>query len=92
MESEWDSDPLILLHAAIIMGIGKNEVMIFIKRVLFEVKAWGIDMSAQNPKAFDKRLFADDEGADVLVLVDEIDFVAWLDASKLGRFFKASCF
>ena len=75
VDSHRNGHPLVLLDAAVIMGVEVAEAVALIERILLDVDAGRIDMGAQNIHAAFDRLLTDmveDQGLAVVLGVDLI--------------------
>ena len=61
VDRKGKSYPLILLNAAIIMGIQISQVCILVQRILFDIQTRGINMCSQNVHSMGNLLFSDME-------------------------------
>ena len=75
MDSERNRHPLVFLDTTVIMGIQIGKTAILIKRILFYVKARGINVRPQNIHAFRHRLLSDLEHHDRFIHPDGIYIV-----------------
>ena len=83
VQRERLGDPLVLLDAAVVVGIQIGQVGILIEGVLLHVDAGGIDVRAQDVHALLHRLFADDEQQENLVHPVAVHLVAGLELPVL---------
>ena len=81
VKRQGDGGPLILLDAAVVMGLEESEVSILIKRIGLEVEPRGVDMGGDYLCAALKALFAEYAQDEGLALVVVINLVAGLVAA-----------
>ena len=78
VEGQRDGGPLVLLDAAVVVGLEEREFLLLIERVRFEVKARGVDVGRRDAQTFREGLLAEGRQDDALVPVDAVDAVAGL--------------
>ncbi len=83
VEGQRDGGPLVLLDAAVVVGLEEREFLLLIERVRFEVKARGVDVGRRDAQTFREGLLAEGRQDDALVPVDAVDAVAGLVGSAL---------
>ena len=76
VEGQRDGGPLVLLDAAVVVGLEEREFILLIKRVRLEVEARGVDVGRRDAQTLVQGLFAEDRQDDALVPVDAVDAVA----------------
>ena len=83
VEGQRDGGPLVLLDAAVVVGLEEREFLFFIERVRFEVEPRGVDVGRRDAQTLVQGLFAEDRQDDALVPVDAVDAVAGLVGFRL---------
>ena len=76
VEGQRDGGPLVLLDAAVVVGLEEREFLLLIERVRFEVEPRGVDVGRGDVQALGEGLFAEHRQDDALVPVDAVDAVA----------------
>ena len=96
MERQRLSDPLVLLNAAVIVGIQVGQTLVFIQRILLHVNPGRVDVGTQNVHALAHGLLADDEEHNVLLHPHPVHPVTSLELFTLGndliQVTESSCF
>ena len=82
MDGKRECQPLVLLDAAIVMGVQVDHLVLLINRVGLGVQPGRIDMGAKDAHAFLNRFPADPVQGDALSHLVAIDLVAWLQAGN----------
>ena len=75
MQGQRQRDPLILLDAAVIMGVQIRKLTVFIQRILLQIQTRGIDMGAQNMHSFLDRTIADMKQHDRFIHHGQINLI-----------------
>ena len=84
MDGERDRDPLVLLDAAVIVGVQVREVVLLLEGVLLDVEARAVDMGAKDVDAAREVLNADLGEDQRLAAHGGIDAIARLQGSAFG--------
>ena len=76
VDGEREGDPLILLDAAVVAGVERDDLVLLLERVLLDVEAWRVDMGAEDVDTVLERLRADLDEHEALVTDGGIYLVA----------------
>ena len=78
MQRERNGRPLVLLDAAVVVGLEVSYLVLFVERVLLHVEARGVDMSRNQVHAVLNGLLADNSQDNGLLAVEVENLVAGL--------------
>ena len=67
VEGQGQGDPLVLLDAAVVVGVQVDKLRVLVEGVLLQVHAGAVDVGAHDVEALFKGLLADDEQLDGLI-------------------------
>ena len=79
MDCKRKCNPLVFLDTTVIMGIQISQIRIFIQRILFHIKSWGVNMCSQNVHTFLNRLLTYMKKCHDLFHSYSINFISGLD-------------
>ena len=83
VQRQRGGDPVVGLHAAVVVGVEVSHVAGFVQRVLLEVEARGVDVGAQDVHALLHGAAAQVDKHKGLVVADGVDLVARLELAAL---------
>ena len=86
MHGKWKCYPLIFLYSAIIVSIQICQIRILIKRILFDIQTWRIDMRTQNVHTICNIFLSDMKQRDNLLHSYGIYFITGFQAFSLCDF------
>ena len=79
VDGQRDGDPLVLLDAAVVVGVEREKVVLLLEGVLLEVDARRVDVGAQDVDAGLQVVGAEVDEHEGLAAVDDVDLVAGLE-------------
>ncbi len=92
VDGQGDGGPLILLNAAVVMGLEVGDLRLLIERIGLDIQPGRVHMGGADVGALAQRLSADDGQGDGLIPVIVVDLVAGLCFHTGGKGLEAQAF